>query len=37
MCISSGASVSGAYRNSKVSPAIVRTCPVSVIGSVGEM
>jgi hypothetical protein len=37
MCISSGASVSGAYRNSNVNPAISRFVPVAVIGSVGEM
>ena len=37
MCISSGASVSGAQRNSKVSPAIARFVPVALIGSVGEI
>ena len=37
ICISSGASVSGAYRNSKSHPPRVRVCPVLVIGSVGGM
>jgi hypothetical protein len=37
MCISSGASVSGAYRNSKVSLAMSCLVPVSVMPSAGEM
>ena len=37
MCISSGASVSGANRNSNVRPAMSRFVPVTVMPSVGEM
>lgn len=37
MCISSGALVSGVYRNSNVRPAMSRFVPVTVMPSVGEM